>query len=102
MPATLSPSSSRTGQLADAIRDWWDEQALERDDDPFVDGTLFDVLIDVDSLTGVNVLLVLEPVAGISLPEWLIKPGGYTHREEMVNDLVPKIESLVSKQSSKN
>jgi hypothetical protein len=103
MPSAALPASrSRTDKLADAIRNWWDEQALERGEDPFVDGTLFDVLIDVDSLTAVDVLLALEPIAGTSLPEWLIKPGGYADREQMVDDLLPKIESLLSKRATKH
>ena len=67
---------------------------MDRSNDPFAAGTLYDVLIDVDSHTAVTVLLTLEPIAGVHLPEAIIKPGGYSDRQQMVDDLIPKIEQL--------
>lgn len=84
-------------QITDAIVDWWDSQALERGNDPFAPGTLYDVLIDVDSLSAVNVLLVLDPILGIEIPESVIKPGGYSDRQEMIDHLIPAIRSFFSK-----
>lgn len=86
-------------ELTDAIVDWWEEQRLERGNDPFAPGTLYDVLTDVDSLSAVNVLLLLDPILGFELPESIIKPGGYSDRREMVDHLIPAISTLFSKRT---
>jgi hypothetical protein len=95
---TMAPSSET--QIADAISQWWQDQQLDRSSDPFAGGTLYDVLTDVDSLSAVNVLLVLEPIAGISLPESIIKPGGYHDCQEMIDQLVPAIIKLSKKRTT--
>jgi hypothetical protein len=100
--ATATPGVATgipTKELTEAIDRWWEEQTLERTNDPFARGTLYDVLTDVDSLSAVNVLLVLDPIVGIKLPESLIKPGGYGNRQEMINQLIPAISNLFSKRT---
>jgi hypothetical protein len=84
-------------ELTEAIDAWWEEQELERSSDPFAPGTLYDVLTDVDSLSAVNVLLLLDPIVGIELPESIIKPGGYRDRREMIDHLIPAISEFFSK-----
>lgn len=84
-------------ELTDGIIRWWDDQTLERGNDPFAPGTLYDVLTDVDSLSAINVLLVLDPILGIELPESVIKPGGYSDRQEMIDHLIPAIRTFCSK-----
>ena len=101
--ATLNPTAVKTfpeKDLTDAIISWWTEEMSRHTDDPFAAaGTLYDVLIDVDSLSAVDVLLVLEPIVGCSLPESLIKPGGYSDRQAMVDHLLPAISAFLTKRS---
>lgn len=103
METTIATSSVATGiptkELTEAIVGWWEEQTLERNNDPFAPGTLYDVLTDVDSLSAVNVLLLLDPIVGIELPESIIKPGGYSDRQEMIDHLIPAINELFSKRT---
>ena len=77
--AILNPTAVKSfpeKDLTDAIISWWTEEMSRHTDDPFAAaGTLYDVPTNVDSLSAVNVLLVLEPIVGCSLPESLIKPG---------------------------
>lgn len=84
-------------QLIDVIGAWWDEQILERASDPFAPQTLYDVLPDMDSLSAVNIILVLEPIVGGTLSESLIKTGGYNDRQEMIDHLIPRLRSPFTK-----
>lgn len=86
-------------ELREAINKWWDEQQLDRDNDPFTPNTLYDALTDVDSHSAVNVLLTLDPIVGVALPESIIKPGGYHDRQEMIDHLIPRINRIFSKRT---
>jgi hypothetical protein len=82
-------------KVKSAIEEWWDEETSKHLDDPFaVPGTLFDVLVEVDSLTAVNVLLVIEPILGLKATESLIRPGGYSDRNDMISHLMPALRKL--------
>jgi hypothetical protein len=90
-------------QVKSAIDKWWGEQTLKRLHHPFAPaGTLFDVLVDIDSLTAVNILLVLEPVLGFEPPESLIRPGGYTDRTDMLGHLLPALRKLFTQRNLKS
>ena len=101
--ATLKPVAVKIfpeKALTDAIIEWWKEETSKRENDPFsIPGTLYDVLADVDSLSAVNVLLVLEPIVGFGLPESIIKPGGYADRQDMIAHLLPAISALFTTRS---
>jgi hypothetical protein len=88
-----------------ALTKWWNSEALERTDDPFtagktISGTLYELLPELDSLTVVNSFLTIEGILGMSVPERLVKPGGYRSRDEFLNDLIPKLRNLYQKQQS--
>jgi hypothetical protein len=99
--ATLKPAAVKIfpeKELTNAIISWWDEETSKHIDNPFAaPGTLYDVLADVDSLSAVNVLLGLEPIVGCGLPESLIKAGGYSDRQEMIDHLLPAISAFLTK-----
>jgi hypothetical protein len=100
MPKRAAVKTAAEKELTDAIITWWAEETSKHADDPFAaPGTLYDVLTDVDSLSAVNVLLVLEPIVGCGLPESLIKPGGYSDRQEMIDDLLPAISAFLTKRN---
>jgi hypothetical protein len=86
-------------ELREAMTQWWNEQQLDRRNDPFAPNTLYDALTDIDSLSAVNVLLVLDPIVDMTLPDSIIKPGGYRDRQEMIDHLIPSIKKLFSKRT---
>jgi len=90
-------------EIESVIEMWWEEQTSKHVDDPFgLPGTLFDVLVEIDSLTAVNVLLVIEPVIGLQPPESLIRPGGYTDRSDMIGHLMPRLRKLFNQRKLKS
>jgi hypothetical protein len=85
--------------VIEALGEWWDAEVDIRRDDPFAKpGTLYDVVADIDSLSAVNVLLVIEKILGFEPPVTVIKRGGYRDRDEMINLLVPRIREHYQKQ----
>lgn len=97
--ATIFPER----ELKGAVGKWWDEETSKHLNDPFaVPGTLFDVVVEVDSLTAVNVLLVIEPIFGFEPPESLIRSGGYTDRNDMINHLLPALRTMFNKRHGSN
>ena len=71
-------------ELELAIREWWvdEETALREHGDPFEDlrpgdGTVFDILPFIPSHQAVEVVVLLEPILGLKIPESVIKKGGY-------------------------
>ena len=89
-------------ELKIAIEKWWAEETSKQLNDPFAArGTLFDVVVEVDSLTAVDVLLVIEPILGCELPESLIRAGEYTDRNDMVGHLLPALRKFSSQRNLK-
>jgi hypothetical protein len=85
-----------------ALIEFWNEEALQRSADPLAPvpkttGTLYDLLPALDSLTIVCGLLVIERVLGMDVPVGIVKAGGYHSREDMLNDLLPKLRELYDK-----
>jgi hypothetical protein len=79
--------------IESALRRWWQSEVQKGVDDPFAKqketaGTLYDVLVEVDSLSVVGVLAELGTLVGFKVPPRLIKRGGYTNCDEMVNHLL--------------
>jgi hypothetical protein len=88
--------------LLDALATWWAKEAQERVDDPFytvpqTKGTIYELLPALDSLSVVESFLIIEKILAISVPVSLIKSGGYCSREEMLEDLLPKLRKIYEK-----
>jgi hypothetical protein len=92
--------------LIDELRAWWDSQVGDAQD-PFATphpphaGTIFEIVVAVDSLCVVSALAKITKHIKIPVPPGIIKPGGYCSFEEMMSDLLPKIRVLMIKQSKK-
>lgn len=85
--------------LAD-LKTWWDEQAGEGD--PFApakpaSGTIMDLLPNIDSLSIVTALVVMEGHLPCEVPPTVIRPGGYHGFDDMTQDMLPKLQALVDK-----
>jgi|LNFM01.1.fsa_nt_gb acyl carrier protein len=90
------PSDYPRQKVQDVIRNWWsrEQEELKKVADSPVEipaGTVFDVVPLISSHRAVEVILDLEPVLGIEVPDSVIKRGGYQSCEEMVSHLEAKL-----------
>ena len=93
-------------ELRTALTDFWKKQIKDRQTDPFAPkpsggGTLYDLLPALDSLTIVRSFVVVEKVLKMKIPVGLVKKGGYDSREQMLQDLIPKLQKIYAKRSTK-
>lgn len=91
-------------ELEQKIREWWnaEEDAIRKQGDPFKDlrpgnGTVFDILPLIPSHQAVEVVVLLEPILGREIPESVVKRGGYHSVDELLNDMLKKLEALYNK-----
>jgi hypothetical protein len=89
------------------LLDFWKEEAQERD--AFADGekvvqegTIYDLLPQIDSLTVVRSFARLEVLLEIEIPCGIVKRGGYSSHEEFTRDLLPKLKDLFEKRHGKS
>lgn len=83
--------------IKEALEQFWDEHALE----PVGGGlsTVDELLEPIESMTAVEVLIVLDEIVNETLPNSLIQAGGYKTKEEFVNVLSARVLShLVDKE----
>src|SRR5262249_12736046 len=88
--------------LTAALEQWWDATVATKQDDPFSKpGTLYDLIVEIDSLSAVDVLIVIENELGFEPPVGAIKRGGYKNRQEMIDHLIPVMRKLYESQTRK-
>jgi hypothetical protein len=94
----MAVSFNEKALLAD-LKIWWEQQVGE--DDPFgprkPDGTIMDVLPQVDSLAIVCSLVIMERHLPCKVPLSVIRRGGYLSFEDMTQDMLPKLRGLICK-----
>ena len=98
--AMMTPVTAQFPQqrVVAALEKWWASESSARITDPFArKDTLFAMLPDVDSLSLVNALLVVEQEIGFNPPVTVIKRGGYRDCKEMIEHLVPGIRRSYEK-----
>ena len=105
----IAESPKRTAfpasEIKTALEQWWVTESLDRADDPFAKapkatGTIYDLLPALDSLTIIRSFVVIEKVLDFQIPVTLVKPGGYSTREEMLKDLLPKLRAFYEKRQT--
>ncbi len=76
-----------------ALEEFWDEHALV----PETGGpsTVDELLEPIESMTAVEVLAILDKIVETSLPNSVIRPGGYKTRDEFVDGLSAKVMSYL-------
>jgi len=107
LPAKRAIPAAFPGErLEKAIRAWWadEERTLREHGDPFDDlkpcsGSVFDILPSIPSQQAVEVIGLLEPILGRSIPESVIKRGGYRTADEFVDHLTHKLAELDQKET---
>lgn len=83
--------------IEQSLQAFWDAHSLAVDEtSDAVDG-----LVDpLDSLTAVDVLLELEKIVGMELPEGrVIRRGGYDSKAQFMEDLTKRVLKYVAEQS---
>ena len=99
MPKT--PTKESIAALEAAIREWWlTQEASWLDDSVNTDSEetdLWDDLPEVDSKVAAKSTPLFEDHLGVKLDVRMIKPGGYTSINELVNELVPRMVAKVNR-----
>ena len=72
-------------KIKDALEIFWDERAIPAEAGEA--SSIDDLVGPVESMTAVDVLVTLDAIVGIKLPNTVIQAGGYLTKEEFVNKL---------------
>jgi hypothetical protein len=79
-------------EIARALTNFWNSKVLQNSNDPLAPkptkGTLYDTVVEIDSLTVCDAIIILEQIVGFEVPITIIKKGGYKNCNEMVNHLM--------------
>ena|SRR5690242_16341153 len=94
-------------ELRAALLNFWDQKVKERRKDPFsakskIEGTVYELVPALDSMTIVRSFVVVGKLLKMKIPVGLVKRGGYDSREEMLDDLIPKIKKHYEKKHKPN
>ena len=83
--------------VSTCLREFWTQHSLAVDEASDSVAGLIDPL---DSLTAVEVLLELQDIVGMQIPESrVIRRGGYDGKEQFIEDLTEKVLNYVKEQS---
>ena len=96
-------------EVLEALKAFWAEEtgSSAKTGSPFgaprkTGGNVFDVRPELDSLRAVEVLLVVEQIIGIELPDSVVKLGGYNSCDEFVEQFVPAVRAVFDKHHRKH
>lgn len=84
--------------IRSALKDFWDERAIPSG--PSGETTVAELLAPVESMTAVDVLVELDKISGLKLPNTLIRKGGYDTCDQFVADLTAKVMKRIAEESS--
>lgn len=90
-------------QLHDVLSAFWDQNVLDvpadeggADEEIAID----QALVQLDSITAVDVLLDIEKVVGKHLPiEKIVRKGGYSSREQFIDEVTQAVNEFVETSS---
>jgi len=92
--------AKRRDELVAELEAWFEEEtasidgSIEAAAPAGAGGSIMSVRPAIDSKRVVDATVVTKRVLEIDLPPELIKPGGYASCEEMIADLIPKLERV--------
>ncbi|MGE5501924.1 MAG: acyl carrier protein [Solirubrobacterales bacterium] len=108
VPADTLPTAFPEAEVIEALKKFWADEtgSSTKTGSPFGapkkgGGTVFDVRPELDSLRAVEVLLEVEKIIGVELPDTVVKLGGYDGYDEFMDQLVPSIRAFFDKKQSK-
>ena len=91
---------AKTPELIAELNDWYDEETASIDGSIASEapsgtgGSIISTAPSIDSKRVVDATVATQTVLGIELPPQIIKPGGYDSFDEMIDDLLPKLEKV--------
>jgi len=83
------------GKVEAALEAFWDERAIP--DDYGEAATVDDLVGPVESMVAVDVLVALDNITGMKLPNSVIQAGGYKAKAEFVTKLTAAVLDHVAK-----
>lgn len=90
--------SEMASKINAALEDFWDERAI-----PMADGsvsTVDELVGPVESMIAVEVLVTLDKITGMKLPNSIIQTGGYKTKDEFLTKLGAAALAHVTKKST--
>lgn len=96
----LDEFAAKQPELIRKLQRWFDEEAaaidgtIEADAPSGTGGSIISVRPAIDSKRVLDATCITEEVLGINLPPKIIKPGGYMSCDEMITDLVAKLQQV--------
>ena len=85
--------------LHDVLTVFWDENVLEvpaEDGDAEEDIAVDRPLVQLDSITAVDVLLDIERIVGKALPiEKIVRKGGYSSKEQFIEEVIKAVDEFL-------
>lgn len=86
-------------QLHDVLNAFWDQNVLgvpADEGDPAEEIAIDEPLVQLDSITAVDVLLDIEKVVGKHLAvEKVVRKGGYSSREQFIEEVIKAVDQFV-------
>lgn len=90
-------------QLQDVLSTFWDENVLEVLDAGNEGGEEVAIdapLVQLDSVTAVDVLIDIEKIVGKHLPiERIVRKGGYSTKEHFIEEVTKAVDEFVETES---
>ncbi len=84
-------------QIRASLEEFWDERAIPAG--PSGATTVEALVAPVESMTAVDVLVGLDKITGLKLPNSVIRKGGYSTRAQFVETLTAKVMRRVAEAS---
>ncbi len=91
---------SKIPELIKAFEDWFEKEGASIDDviansaPSGTGGSIISARSAIDSKRVLDATSITEEVLGVEMPPEIIKPGGYETCQEMIDDLLPKLEKV--------
>lgn len=96
---TKDEFDAKRALLTQELRDWYDSETrpIDFDEDEDVGGeagTILETCPPIDSKRVLDARCVTQSVLGMGLPGKIIRRGGYQDVDQMIDDLIPKLQKL--------
>lgn len=90
--------SEMANQIKAALEAFWDERAIPAGDG--MAATVDELVGPVESMIAVEVLVTVDKIAGLKLPNSIIQAGGYKSKDEFVTKISAAVLAHVAKKST--
>jgi acyl carrier protein len=90
-------------ELHETLSSFWDENVLEvpvKEDDDNEEIDIDEPLVQLDSITAVDVLIDIEKIVGKHLPiDQIVRKGGYSTKEQFIEEVTKAVDQCVGEAS---